>query len=247
MTELLAPVAFLVIVLVALHSWFGLTILRRGIIFTDLAIGQVAAVGSALSVALCHGEHLYLFTLAFALAGALLITYAVNRLRHIEAFIGLLYVLGASGVMLVLSQSPEGVEHFSALLAADILFTPPQTILESAVIYAAIGGVLVFVYPRTRGMVSELLFFALLAVTVTSSVQLAGVLVVFVLLIAPALIGLTQRRFPPYPAALLYGSLFGIGAIVVSYFFDLPTGYAIVFAGALCALLAVLLHPGARA
>ena len=247
MTELLVPVAFLVIVLVALHSWFGLTILRRGIIFTDLAIGQVAAVGSALSVALYHGEHLYLFTLAFALAGALLITYAVNRLRHIEAFIGLLYVLGASGVMLVLSQSPEGVEHFTALLASDILFTSPQAILESALIYAAIGGVLVFVYPKTRGVRSELLFFALLAVTVTSSVQLAGVLVVFVLLIAPALIGLTQRRFPPYAAALLYGTLFGVGAIVVSYFFDLPTGYAIVFAGALCALLTVLLHPHAKA
>ena len=247
MTELLAPVAFLVIVLVAVHSWFGLTILRRGIIFTDLAIGQVAAVGSALSVALYHGEYLYLFTLAFALGGAVLIAYAVNRLRHIEAFIGLLYVLGASGVMLVLSQSPEGMEHFSALLASDILFTTPQAIGESTLAYTAIGGVLVFVYPKTRGMVSELLFFALLAVTVTSSVQLAGVLVVFVLLIAPALIGLTQRRFPPYAAALVYGSLFGVGAIVVSYFFDLPTGYTLVFAGALSALAAVLFHPRSRA
>ena len=247
MMELLAPVAFLILVLVAVHSWFGLTILRRGIIFTDLAIGQVAAVGSALSVAFFHGEHLYLFTLAFALAGAVLITYAVNRLRHIEAFIGLLYVLGASGVMLLLSQSPEGMEHFSALLASDILFTTPQAVLESTLIYAAIGGALLFILPRLRGMASELLFFALLAVTVTSSVQLAGVLVVFVLLIAPALIGLTQRRFPPYAAALVYGTLFGTGAITVSYYFDLPTGYTLVFAGALSALAAVLLHPAARA
>jgi zinc/manganese transport system permease protein len=244
--ELLVPVAFLVLVLVAIHSWFGLRILRRGIIFTDLAIGQVAAVGSALSVSLYHGEHLYGLTLAFALGGALLITYAVKRLEHIEAFIGLLYVLGASGVMLVLSQNPEGMEHFSALLASDILFTTDEAILQSTLIYAAIGAVLALVLPRTRGIVSELLFFALLAVTVTSSVQLAGVLVVFVLLIAPALIGLTQMRLSPYMAALLYGTLFGLAAITVSYYFDLPTGYTIVFAGAFSALAAVLLRPGRR-
>ena len=247
MTELLLPVAFLVIVLVAVHSWFGLTILRRGIIFTDLAIGQVAAVGSALSVAFFHGDHLYAFTLAFALAGAVLITYAVNRLRHIEAFIGLLYVLGASSVVLVLSRSPEGMEHFSALLATDILFTSPRAIVESTIIYALIGAVILFVYPKMRGIFSELLFFAMLAVTVTSSVQLAGVLVVFVLLIAPALIGLTQQRFSPYGAALVSGTLFGGGAIAFSYFFDFPTGYTLVFAGALSALLAMLLHPASRA
>jgi len=243
MMELLAPVAFLLIVLVAIHSWFGLRILQRGIIFTDLAIGQIAAVGSALSVSLYHGEHLYLFTLAFALLGALLIAYAVNRLEHIEAFIGLLYVLGASGVMLVLSQNPEGMEHFSALLATDILFTTNDAVVKSALIYLGIGGVLFFVLPRVRGVLSELLFFALLALTVTSSVQLAGVLVVFVLLIAPALIGLTQRRLPPYAAAVVSGTLFGVAAIVVSYYFDLPTGYAIVFAGALSAIGAVLV-PG---
>jgi len=243
MTELLAPVAFLLVVLVAVHSWFGLRILRRGIIFTDLAIGQIAAVGSALSVSLYHGEYLYLLTLVFAVIGALMITYAVNRLEHIEAFIGLLYVLGASGVMLVLSQNPEGMEHFSALLATDILFTTNETILKSAGIYALIGVVLFFVFPRTKGMLSELLFFMLLAFTVTSSVQLAGVLVVFVLLIAPALIGLTQRRFPPYGVALAAGTLFSVAAVIVSYFFDLPTGYAVVFAGAFSALAAVLLFP----
>lgn len=241
MITLLAPVLFLIIILVAIHSWFGLRIIRSGIIFTDLAIGQIAAVGSAISVSFFHSDYLYLLTLVFALMGALLITFAVNRLRYIEAFIGLLYVLGASGVMLILAQNPEGSEHFSALLAADVLFTSTDAIIKSTLVYAVIGVLLIWVLPRLKGLAHELLFFALLAVTVTSSVQLAGVLVVFVLLIAPALIGLMQQRFSPYSIALLSGSLFGISAIIASYYLDLPTGYAIVFFGAFSAAVAVLL------
>jgi len=241
MMEILAPVAFLVVVLVAVHSWFGLRIIERGIIFTDLAIGQTAALGSAISVGLFHAEHLYLWTLSFALLGAALITFSVQRLRYIEAFIGLLYVLGASGVMLVLSQSPEGMEHFRELLATDILFTSTESIQHSTMIYAVIAGLIVFLLPRTKGLFNELLFFTLLAVTVTSSVQLAGVLVVFVLLIAPALIALVQQRFRPYLVALASGTTFGLSAIIASFYLDLPTGYAIVFFGAFSALVAVLL------
>ena len=100
---------------------------------------------------------------------------------------------------------------------------------------------LFWVLPKLKGLAHELLFFILLAVTVTSSVQLAGVLVVFVLLIAPALIGLMQKRFSPYNVALLTGTLFGTAAIIASYYLDLPTGYAIVFFGALSAVIAVLL------
>ena len=241
MMSLLTPLLFLVIILVAVHSWFGLRIIRRGIIFTDLAIGQIAAVGSAISVSFFHSDYLYPLTLLFALTGALLITFAVSRLRYIEAFIGLLYVLGASGIMLILAQNPEGSEHFSALLAADVLFTSTDAIIKSALIYAGIGMLLFWVLPKLKGLAHELLFFILLAVTVTSSVQLAGVLVVFVLLIAPALIGLMQKRFSPYNVALLTGTLFGTAAIIASYYLDLPTGYAIVFFGALSAVIAVLL------
>jgi len=140
-----------------------------------------------------------------------------------------------------LSQSPEGMEHFRELLAADILFTSIESIEQSALIYAVIGLLLYFVLPRTKGLINELLFFTLLAVTVTSSVQLAGVLVVFVLLIAPALMALVQKRFTPYLVALLSGTSFGIGAITASYYFDLPTGYTIVFFGAFSALSMVLI------
>ncbi len=235
----LVPVALL-IVLVMIHAWFGIRILERGIIFTDLAIGQLAALGAAVSYGYFHGENLYIWTLAFAFIGALLITLGSHRKLHLEAYIGLLYVLGASGIMMVLAQSAEGMEHFKSLLANDILFTTEQDLYTSSAIYALIALIISFVYPKTKGFFRELLFFSLLAVTVTSSVQLAGVFVVFTLLIAPAMVASMQNRFTPLLVAFFFGWFFSIVAVAIGFYYDLPTGYSIVFLGALLSLLFVL-------
>nr|WP_321267351.1 metal ABC transporter permease [uncultured Sulfurimonas sp.] len=236
---LLVPIA-LVIILVMLHSWFGLRILKKGIIFTDLAIAQFAALGSAISLGYFHAEYFYALTLAFALLSALLIAIASQREIKLEAFIGLLYVLGASGIMMVLSHSAEGMEHFKSLLASDILFTPADEVIKSAFIYAGIALILYKVYPRVTGFLKELLFFSLLALTVTSSVHLAGVLVVFVLLIAPALVSTSLRLNKTLLSSFIFGWFFSISAIILSYYFDLPTGYTIVFLGALMSSIIVL-------
>lgn len=238
---LLTPIA-LVVILVMMHSWFGMGILKRGIIFTDLAIAQFAALGSAISLGYFHEEYFYILTLTFALLSALLIAIASQRNIRLEAFIGLLYVLGASGIMMVLSHSAEGMEHFKSLLASDILFTPPEDVLKSAVIYAFIALALYKIYPRLTGFIKELVFFSLLALTVTSSVQLAGVLVVFVLLIAPAFVALSLELKKPLLSSFYFGWFFSIVAIVISYYFDLPTGYTIVFLGALLSSSTVLLN-----
>ncbi len=235
----LVPMALLVI-LVMIHAWFGIRILERGIIFTDLAIGQLAALGAAVSYGFFHGENLYLWTLSFSLMGALAIAYGAHRKIHLEAYIGLLYVLGASGIMMVLAQSAEGMEHFKSLLANDILFTSPEDLYKSSAIYAVIALVLYAVYPRTAGFFKELLFFCLLAVTVTSSVQLAGVFVVFTLLIAPAMVASMQSRFRALWTAFVYGWFFSITAVAIGFYYDLPTGYSIVFLGALLSLIFVL-------
>jgi zinc/manganese transport system permease protein len=235
----LVPIA-LVIILVMIHAWFGIRILERGIIFTDLAIGQLAALGAAVSYGFFHGENLYLWTLSFSLMGALLISFGAHRKIHLEAYIGLLYVLGASGIMMVLAQSAEGMEHFKSLLANDILFTSPQDLYASSAIYALIALILYLVYPRTSGFYRELLFFSLLAVTVTSSVQLAGVFVVFTLLIAPAMVASMQKRFNALWVAFVYGWFFSITAIAIGFYYDLPTGYSIVFLGALLSLVFIL-------
>ncbi len=232
--------AALIAILVALHAWFGKGILERGIIFTDLSIAQFAALGSAVSLGYFHGEYLTLLTLFFALASGLLIAFATTRTLHLEAFIGLLYVLGASGILIVLAHSAEGMEHFKSLLANDILFTTPKQFAAALLLYALIAAAIRFLYPRLRGFFREALFFSLLALTVTSSVQLAGVLVVFVLLVAPILVASAQKRFAPYPFAVAFGLLFSIFALILAFYADLPTGYSIVFIGALSALIAVL-------
>lgn len=238
---LLTPIV-LVMILVMLHTYFGLGILKRGIIFTDLAIAQFAALGSAISLGYFHEEYFYVLTLSFALLSALLIAIASQRDMKLEAFIGLLYVLGASGIMMVLSNSAEGMEHFKSLLASDILFTSPEDVIKSAIIYAFIALTLWKVYPRLNGFIKELVFFSLLALTVTSSVQLAGVLVVFVLLIAPAFVAVSLELKKPLLSSFYFGWFFSILSIVVSYYFDLPTGYTIVFIGALLSSSIVLVN-----
>ena len=237
---LLVPIA-LVIVLVMMHAWFGARILEKGIIFTDLAIAQFAALGSAVSLGYFHEEYFYVLTLSFALFSAFLIAYASGKALKLEAFIGLLYVLGASGIMMVLSHSAEGMEHFKSLLASDILFTPLDEVIKSSLIYGVIALVLWKVYPKTSGFLKELLFFSLLAITVTSSVALAGVLVVFVFLIAPAMVALSLDSKNKLLSSFIFGWFFSISAIVISYFYDLPTGYTIVFLGALLSAIIVLL------
>lgn len=237
---LLIPI-LLVIILVMIHAWFGLRVLEKGIIFTDLAIAQFAALGSAISLGYLHGDYFYTLTLFFAMLSAFLIALASQREIKLEAFIGILYVLGSSGIMMVLASSSEGMEHFKSLLASDILFTPLNDVLKGALMYALIALAIWKLYPRVKGFYKDVLFFSLLALTVSSSVQLAGVLVVFVLLIAPALVATSLSSKNPMLMSSLFGWFFSITAITVSYYYDLPTGYSIVFLGALLTAIIVLL------
>ena len=238
--ELLWPAFVLAIALVFIHSVFGLEIIKRGVIFTDLAIGQIAAIGMAVSVALMDGAYQSSMTFAFAVLAALIITWASKRVEKIEAFIGLLYALGISSIMLILAQSSEGTELFSKLSAADILFTSKDELYSSLVLYGVIGFIMFTLYPRLGGLKKELLFFMMLALTVTSSVQSAGVLVVFALLIAPSYAGLSQKRFHPFVFATLFGSLSILVALIASYYLDLPTGYAIIFVSVFTSLVLVV-------
>ena len=239
--ELLWPAFVLAIALVFIHSLFGLEIIKRGVIFTDLAIGQIASIGMAISIAFMGGEFQNIMTFAFAIMAALIITWATKKVEKIEAFIGLLYALGISSIMLILAQSSEGTELFSKLSAADILFTSSDTLYKSLALYGAIAFVMFVIYPKLEGLKKEVLFFTMLALTVTSSVQSAGVLVVFALLIAPSYAGLVQKRFNPFTFAVIFGSISILLALFGSYHFDLPTGYSIIFVSVLSSLLFVVL------
>ncbi|MGE4472094.1 MAG: metal ABC transporter permease [Sulfuricurvum sp.] len=244
--EILWPVLALTFAMVGIHTLFGLEILRRGVIFTDLAVGQVAAVGIAVSSAFLGGEHQAILSLVFSFAAALLIAYVSRHSRHIEAFIGLLYAMGASAVMIVLSQGSEGDELFKRLMANDILFVGSGDILQAVGVYGVICLLYWGLYSRLSGFVRELFFFSLLSLMVTTSVPLAGVLVVFTLLIAPAYVALLQKRFIPVYFGWMYGWGFIASALYLSYRNDWPTGYSIVFVGTFVTLPIVLWLERAR-
>ncbi|NEW61211.1 manganese transporter [Sulfurovum sp. bin170] len=241
--ELFWSASVLAILLVFIHTIFGLEIIKRGVIFTDLATGQFAAIGVAVSLLFFEGGYMFLLTLIFALIGAFLIAFATYRVKHIEAFIGMLYALGASSIIIILSNTAQGTELFSKLQANDILFTTPSDLIEPLVLYVTVATLFFLLYEKLTGFLREMLFFGLLALTVTSSVQLAGVLVVFVLLIVPAFLSLMQKRFARLPFAWVIGSVIIIASMVISYFWDLPTGYTIVFIASLVGVVSALLVP----
>jgi zinc/manganese transport system permease protein len=195
--ELFWPAFVLAILLVYIHTIFGLEIIRRGVIFTDLAIGQIASLGMAISITFFDGNFQTPMVLAFAILSALIISFANKRVKHIEAFIGLLYALGISSLMLILAQSSEGTELFNQISAADILFTSKEDLFRSVAIYLVVSIIMFLFYNRLVGMKKELLFFSMLAIVVTSSVQSAGVLVVFSLLIAPSYLAMIQKIMKP--------------------------------------------------
>ncbi len=229
MIDLLLPAFFLSVVLLGIHAYFGLEIIRRGIIFTDLAIGQMAALGAAVSILFFHGEFHYPLSLAFALLAGLLNSIAAKRVKHLEAFIGLVYAFGVSGVFVLLSKSEHGTEELSNLLATDIIFVESSDIIRTAILYLVIGLIIFVLKRKVSGFLKELLFFTAFAVTVTSSVKMAGVFVVFALLIAPVFIVLKLTRKHHVLWAWLIGIVINLLAIMFAYFLDLPTGYAIVF------------------
>jgi zinc/manganese transport system permease protein len=128
------------------------------------------------------------------------------------------------------------------LVAADILFVPMGAVLRTAGLYAAIGAVLWLTMGRLRGTLKELVFFGTFSLTVTSSVNLAGVLVVFAILVAPAFIVSSMNRSFRVKLLLAWGlgTVLNLIAITASYFLDLPTGYTVVALYALSGIIFTL-------
>ena len=246
MSDILFSAFLLSVVLLGIHSFFGIEIIRRGIIFTDLAIGQMAATGAAVSILFLDGAYLDIISLSFALAAGSLVAIAARRTDRHEAFIGLLYAFGISAVFILLSKSYHGMETFQKLMASDILFTPMSEMLWAAGIYVVLGIILLLFYRRAQGLLKEGIFFVSFAVTVTIAVRLAGVLVVFAILVAPALVALKIRKGIPIINAWIIGTAVNLVSILLSYNLDFPTGYTLVFSHAFLALVVSLIVPVRR-
>lgn len=225
---LAAPFAAGLLVLVT-HVPLGIEVLRRGIIFIDLAIAQVAALGVIVAQLLGWETPFAVqaSAAAAALAGAVALHWSEKFWPDIqEALIGLVFVVAAAAGILLLAGHPHGGEHLKDLLAGQILWVNWGQLWPVALLYTAILG-LWLCCGRRLGRAG---FYVLFALAVTSSVQLVGVLLVFASLIAPAVAshGLTAAR--------RWMTAFGIGmagyalGLVASLWFDLPAGAAVVCA-----------------
>jgi zinc/manganese transport system permease protein len=233
---LAAPFAAGLLVL-ATHVPLGTEVLRRGIIFIDLAIAQVATLG-VIAAGLAGWEDGWATQIAAgsaALVGALLLTSVEKRWPDIqEALIGLLFVAAAAAGILLLANNPHGGEHLKDLLAGQILWVSWPQVGVLAILTAVLLAFRFFVGHRF----GNIGFYGVFALAVTTSVQLVGVLLVFASLIAPAVAlrgvksGMGQRR--PLLAVWLLGAAgYGVG-LLLSAIFDLPAGAAIV-----CCLVAM--------
>ena len=239
-------------VLTLIHAWFGLHVLARGVVFVDLSLAQVAALGLTVAILAGYGvqsEAAYWYALAFALGGALLfaLVRGVERRIQQEAVIGIVYVVSASLGVIALDRAPQGAEHIKQLLIGSILTVTPQEVAMLAALYALIG-VVHFAVRRPlievsfdpqlaashgrRLFIWDVVFYASFALVVTSSVRVAGVLLVFAYLIVPAALANLFVRDVGRRLLLAWGLGVALTAagLYASWSWDLPTGPAIVSA-----------------
>jgi zinc/manganese transport system permease protein len=231
--------------------YMGLHVVRRGVIFVDLALAQVATLGTCLCLALghdLHDLHTYLWSVGFTLVGALV--FAVTRTRDPhrvpqEALIGVVYVVAAAACIVLLSRSSEGNEELKRTLIGDVLTVTGPTVLRTFALYGVIG-IVHFLFRKKFMAISfdpkraldaglrircwDFWFYALFGLVVTSFVQIGGVLLVFSYLIIPAVAANLLARGFARMMIIGWGvaTLGGVLGLAASFQFDLPTGAAIV-------------------
>ena len=233
---ILGPALAAGLLVTATHVPLGMQVLARGIVFIDLAIAQIAGCGVLLADRLgfeAEGVAVQVSALLAALAGGLLLTWTERLWPDVqEAVIGVVFVLGATGGLLLLASNPHANEHLQSLLVGQILWAQPKWLAWAALVYA---GVLA-VWFGARDKLGRIGFYVLFAIAVTVSVQLVGLYLVFAtLIVAPlATRRMTRGRLA---ASWTIGALgYAIG-LVVSTLTDLPSGPVIVWALVVLALL----------
>lgn len=249
--NILLPAFIAGLLVLATHIPLGMKVLARGVIFADLAVAQIAGLGVIIAGLLgWSGQPLLvqIIAAASALCGAALLAWIEQRLPEVkEACIGLTFVLAASGGILLMSRDVHAGEHLQDLLAGQILWVTSGQLIATALLSAALLAVwqwpLRQTQDRQQARLGHLGFYALFALAVTASVQLAGVYLVFASLIVPALATwrLDKQR-------LVYAYSIGIAGyaagLLLSAWFDLPAGAAIVWAMAVAGgTTALLINP----
>jgi zinc/manganese transport system permease protein len=240
------------LVLVGILGYLGLHVLLRKVIFVDLALAQIAALGVVVAFVFGHqpgSAASFTFSLGAAFVGAAIFAWSRARRERVpqEAIIGITYVVASAATILVADRAPEGAEHIKELLAGSILWVTWPVVLRDLAICAAVG-VFHWLFRKRFALISEdpeaafagglavrwwdFLFYLSFGVVITVSVEIAGVLMVFAYLVAPAIIALaaTDRWSARIALAWLLGLAASALGLLASYQWDLPSGPAIVCA-----------------
>lgn len=259
----LGPALVMCLVIASIHVYLGMHVLAREVIFVDLSLAALAALGATVST-LFHVHEgspvVHMAAFGFAAAGAAIFAFTRRVRKRVsqEAIIGIVYAVASAVTVLVLSRAPHGAEHMQTILVGTLLATTFDQVWKVAAIYLVLG-VVEAAFARRFIRISwepdeaeresryvewwDFAFYLLFGVVITISVQVAGILLVFSFLIVPATISrLFSTRFWPRLVAgwgiSIVASVMGLAA---SWFWDLPTGAAVVAAfGALIALAGVV-------
>jgi zinc/manganese transport system permease protein len=256
------------LVLPPLLIYLGLHVVKREIIFVDLALAQVATLGTSLALLMGYDFHdraAYWVSLAVTFLGAALFSWTRGRKKGPvpqEAIIGITFVVAAAGVILMLSRVAGGREELEHLLTGDILNVTGGEVGQRALLFLVLAGFYAAFHDRfalisedaeaafARGMrvrLWDFLFYSAFALVVVSFVRVAGVLLTFTYLIVPAVCAVTlaERWLPRLVVGWAIAAAASVVGLIGSYAFDLPTGAAVVCACGL-ALVLVGLYAAAR-
>ena len=240
------------LVLTGIHAYLGVHVVERGVIFVDLSLAQIAALGSTVALLAGYDVHSgvsYFWSLGFTIIGAAIFALTrVHRETRIpqEAIIGIVYAVSAAGAILVMSKAPQETEHLKDMLVGNILAVNWTTVIETAVLYALVG-VFHFIFRRKFLAISlnahngqsdsipnvrfwDFLFYISFGFVVTSSVAIAGVLLVFSYLIVPSVAAMLFAQSIGRRLAIGWsmGALVTALGVMLSFKLDLPTGATIV-------------------
>lgn len=254
------------LVLTGIHAYLGIHVLAREVVFVDIALAQIAALGATAAVLFgfeLESSTSYFFGLGATLVGAFVLALTRARHRRVsqEAVIGVVYAVSSAATVLLMANAPHGAEHLRGMLVGNIITVSGPGVAKVAVLYGAIGLLhwlcrkpffLISTDPdaafregwRVRGW--DFIFYASFGMVVTSSVRIAGVLLVFAYLIVPALAGTAlggsvgRRLFIGWA----FGTLASVVGIAASATLDLPTGATVVCVFGLTLLLGWVLAWG---
>lgn len=239
--SIVGPASLAGLIVLSTHVPLGREVLRRGIIFIDLAVAQIAGLGVIATAMMgweVHGLAAQLSAFVAATLGALFLFVCEKRFGDAqEAVIGVVFVLAATGGILLLANNPRGGEELKDLLVGQILWVDAHTLWPAVLISAVVLAVWVLGGRRVRGVGFYLLF----ALSVTVSVQLVGVFLVFASLILPALASRHAKH--GLAVAYLVGGLGYASGLLASATLDLPTGAVIVWCLAAWAVIIELMLP----